>query len=909
MTSVIGREREGEVIAAFLDDDTAGARILVLEGDAGIGKTVVWRAGVTAACERGFAVLRSTVAETESRLSFTALRDLLDPVFDQVADELPAPQRRALMVTLLREEPPRRPLDLGAIGVAFARALQLLLARDRVLIAVDDVHWLDPASATVIAYALRRVDDAGFAALLARRPDQQDALGLGRLERVRQLQLGGLTLGALGRILHDELGVAYPRPILQRISETSAGNPFFALELARALGERGHTLAPGAPLPVPSTLYELVSSRLEALPPETLGLLTYAAAASRPLLSTIAAAASVEPEGVLRPAVTARIVTLQGEEIRFSHPLFAGGVYALADPAHRREVHRGLAGTVGDEEGARHLALASVDPDEQVASALESVAARTRIRGDRVVSAQLFEDAARLTPKEDATARARRTLAGAGAMFEAGDSETARTLLEAVVADPPEGDLGAEARWRLGTVLAETGSRDRPLQLWREALHLARDPSLAAEIESSVAVASIYAGDGEAAGAHAERALTAAEASGDPERLAFGLSTRALAAAVTGEPSYASFVERALALESTLEIASSAWTPSAVAGECALLTLDLDEATEKLSAVLADAVETGNVEMELWAAHRLATARIAAGDFRRGRELAEVAAGLAETTGVMRLPTARLTAEIDAHFGDVEPAVEHLEQVCADAERQGWARHLFFARVALGAIRLARDESSAAADELLAARLVATQSGIGHSGILVPFVDEVESAARAGRPAQARDALAAARRFDNPPSWAEPLLLRADAAVRAEPAEMERMLQAGAAHPASAALPLQHGRTLLALGSVQRRLRKRRAARETLHQAQSVFRELGAELWSRQTQGELERIGGRAPSSGELTATEKRVAELVAAGQQNKEVAATLVVSVHTVEATLTRIYQKLEIRSRTELAARLSKT
>jgi DNA-binding NarL/FixJ family response regulator len=905
-----GRDREVAAVEAFLDGREDGARILLLEGEAGIGKTTLWRAGVAAAREHGFTVLASTAAEAEAQLSFTVVRDVLDAAFDEVADELPTPQRQALAVTLLREEPPALPLEPAAIALAFTRALRLLGERNRLLVAVDDVQWLDAASAAVLAYALRRIDQGSLLALLARRSQQVDLLGVARLEPAT-IELGALSVGAIGRILHDELGVAYARPTLHRLADAAGGNPFFALELARTLADHGASLVPGAPLPVPPTLHELVTGRLAALPQETLDLLVYAAAVSRPLQATIAAAAEVDLGSRLEPALAARIVTAQADEIRFVHPLFAAGTYNLAEPAHRRHVHHRLAAVAAEvEERARHLALSAETPDEDVAATLETAATRTRVRGDRVVAAQLFQDAARLTPEAEIAGRARRLLAGAGALFEAGDSERARTLLERILADGTSGDLAAEARWRLGTVLAETGNRDESMRLWEEALALAQDPELAADIQRSMAVALIYAGDGDAAVAHAEGAVAAAEASTKAEPLAFALSTRALAAVVAGDSAYRSFVERARALESTLEIACSAWTPSAVAAECALLTLDVDAAERGMSVVLDESVATGNAEMELWAAQRIAAARFAAGNIDATRELVPVVVELAETTGVMRLPAARMSAEVDAHSGNVDEPLARLERGVTDAEEQGWARHLWAARIALGALHLAGGDPAAAATELLAAREIAVASGMRNAATVIPLVDEVEAAAGADRLDQARDALAAAQALPDLPAVVEPLLLRAEAVLHAAAGELdeaEALLQRAAAHEAASTLRLQQARSLLALGSVQRRLRQRRAARETLTRARALCAELGSELWAAKVDREAARIGGRARSEGELTATELRIAELVAEGKKNREVAAILVVTDRTVESALTRIYQKLDVRSRTELARKLA--
>jgi DNA-binding NarL/FixJ family response regulator len=913
MSAVVGRDRHLAEIASFLDVAGGVSRLLLVDGEAGIGKTTVWRAGVEVARDLGYRVLVCSGAESETQLSFTGLRDLLDPVFDEIANELHAPQRHALAVTLLRDEPPIRPLDLGAIGAACFAALRLVAARTRLLVAVDDVQWLEQASATVIAYVLRRHERAPFAGLLTRRTGHADALALDRLDdgRLDVIELGPLSLGALGRILHQRVEVAYPRPTLHRLAAASGGNPFFAIALARALDNEAPSLAPSEPLPLPPTVRDLVNARLEALPERTLDVLVYAAALSRPILATVGAAVGFDPLPALEPAIAAHVIELRGDAITFAHPLFAAGVYGLTKPARRQQTHRRLATVTLDvDEGARHLALATDVPNEEVASRLEDAARRTLIRGDRIVSAQLFQDAARLTPEHESTQRARRMLSGAGAIFEAGDTETARELLEQIVDATSEPDLAAEARWRLGTVLAKTGGADRAMLLWLEALELARDPALAADIQRSMAIATIGVGNVNAAVRYADGAVTAAEASAEDDRLAFALSTRALTAAVSGDPAHRLFVDRALALEMNLDLACSAWSPSAVAAECALLALDIERAQLQFSIVLAQAAETGNAEMEVWAAHRLASAQLAAGNARSAREFVEIVLDLVRTTGLMRLPATRLSAEIDAHFGRTETARAQLEAVAAKARRKGWHRHLWLTECALGALHLARADPGAAASELLTARRLATASGMRHAAVLVPLADEVEAAAAANRFEQAAEALAAMRSFQDPPPWAVPLLLRAEAATlaaRGELAAAERALTRAGTEVSLSVLRVQRGRTLLALGSIQRKLRRRRVARETLHHALALFQEIEAGAWAARARMELDRIGGRAPGGDELTPSERRIAELVAEGRTNKEVATALVLADRTVESALTQIYRKLGVRSRTELARKLT--
>ena len=234
--------------------------------------------------------------------------------------------------------------------------------------------------------------------------------------------------------------------------------------------------------------------------------------------------------------------------------------------------------------------------------------------------------------------------------------------------------------------------------------------------------------------------------------------------------------------------------------------------------------------MELWAAHRVAAARLAAGNVRGAAELVPVILELAETTGVMQLPAARLDAEVAAHSGDVAGPLARLRDLVTESERQGWARHLWAARSALGAVHIGTGDSAEAAVQLELARGIAAESGIRSLTAIVPLIDEVEAAADAGLIAQARTALAAARSFADVPPVVEPLLLRAEAAVGIGEGDLqaaESLLAQAVEHDAAPKLPLHHARALLALGSVRRRLRRRRDARDALERARTAFIGLG----------------------------------------------------------------------------------
>src|SRR6266511_4023357 len=413
--SIVGRDEELASVVASLDSGMRPSALL-LEGEAGIGKTTLWEEAVAAARRSGFRVLACRPGGTETQLSYAALGVLL-------------------------EEPEEARLDRRAVSVAFLNAVRHLESGGAVAIAIDDLHWLDPETASAVEYAARRLGDRRVALILARRaePHEPAPLGLARTlspEQLERLWIGPLSLGAVHHLLQAQLHLFLPRPRLRRLHELSGGNPFYALELGRALDRGTIRLEPGEPLP--ATLQELVSERLAGLPESTRVELAAAAALSRPTLAAVDANA-------LEPAVQARVIEIVGDEVRFSHPLLRTAAYAHSSVAERRALHRRLADAAADvEERARHLALATDEPNEPLAQAVEDGALAAFRRGAPGAAAELAARARQLTPPDKPVETRRRALAEAEYRFETGDPASAAALLEETLASAPSGPERAQ---------------------------------------------------------------------------------------------------------------------------------------------------------------------------------------------------------------------------------------------------------------------------------------------------------------------------------------------------------------------------------------------------------------------------------------------------------------------------------
>ncbi|MDQ3379629.1 MAG: AAA family ATPase [Actinomycetota bacterium] len=914
---LVGRDEELGLVLATLADLPAA---VVLEGEAGIGKTCIWRAAVAELAAGGVRVLSSRPAETESQLSYAGLADILDPVLDEAVTALPSPQRRALEVALQRVEPEGGPPDQAAIAFAVLGALRAATETGPVVVAVDDMQWLDPPSLFALGFVAGRLrrETVGFLLALRSGSMERPALELERRlgeERVRLIRLGPLSLGALHHLVQTRLEVALSRPTLQRVYETSSGNAFFALEIARALHERGAEMPAGEPLPVPGELRELLRARLATLPRDSEEALLFAAAMSQATVGLVAEAVEADPLPGLRCSVDAELIELDGERIRFTHPLFASALYSGIDGDRRRKIHRRLATIVTDpEERARHLALCTTDADARVASVLDEAARIARARGAPQAAAELSELAFRLTPQPEAESAHRRRLDAGSAHFEAGDTARALALFGEAAENAHLGSLRAEALARLARVHHYAGDQRVAVELFRRCLADGADASVRADAADGLATSLFFLREElPDALSHARSAARLAQEEGNRAALAVALGTQGMIEAVLGRAEAVPTLESAVALEEWTREVPLVRQPSFQLAFARVWMDDFAEARAALEGIRQRAVARGDASSLPFVLTYLSLAECLSGRWQEAMRAADegVDVALAASQGIGRAFALSARALVASCLGREEAARSDADEALALAER-GAMLATTTSLWALGVLELALENWAEVHRRLgpLVERVEA--AGIGEPGSIRFVTDDVEAlvalgdleAARAqlerfekrARRVGRRSALAAAHRCRG-------LLATASGTADEAFAEFGRALDELERLP----MPFERARTLLALGAAQRRGKQRRAARKTLEEALAAFDELGASLWSERTRRELRRISGRAPSRGELTPTERRVAELVAEGRTNKEVAAALYVAPRTVEGTLSRVYTKLGVRSRTELARRMA--
>jgi DNA-binding NarL/FixJ family response regulator len=901
VSSLVGRESELGAVETFLNSERPC--VLAIVGDPGIGKTTLWQVAVQQARARGARVLIARPTESEALLPFAGLADLLADVPEELFAQLPEPQRVGLDAALLRAASARPP-ERRVVGAGFLTLLRALAGESEVVCAIDDLHWLDASSAAVVEFALRRLGEDPVRGLFSVRAAELARAPIPALERdlqVEHLELGPLTVAALHRVLTQELGRAFPRPTLVRITQAAGGNPLYAVEIARELNRRGERHISDR-VPVPHSLDALVRARVRALPAEARDALLRVAVLARPDTQTI------DPVE-LAPAEEASLVRVEVDgRIEFVHPLFASAVYSAASAARLREAHRAAADLARDpEERARHLALAARGPDADVVQELQAAARHARMRGSPDSAAELIRLGLRLLPVKD-PARLELQLELAEQLHLASDFPAARALLEELRTTLQPGDLRARALLMLVEIDYWGSGESAATALAEEALANARDPVLKARCHAAVA---LYAGtvDLPKAAAAAREALALLEGVPDPDPglVAAALSARVRADLFLGDGFDQKTAMRALALEESDPPTTVDTRVVFKLGQWLRYIDDLEGARAHLERAERQAREEGD---ESSLANILLNRVIVAtwaGELGEAAELAERMLDAFGQQGVDAQAGDIWHAYVDAYAGRVEPVREG----AARADPGDPIGTALWSRC-LGLAELAAGETAAADRHLTEALDVFERVAFREPAVWRVDGDAIEAALAVGDVARAELLLA---RFEERAArsripWSLAVSARCRGLVLAAQGELdaaaEALEQALAEHE-RCPMPFERARTLLVLGRLQRRLKRKRQARLCLDDARELFARQGAETWVAVVDEELGRVAvRRAPD--ELSATELRIARLAADGLSNQAIAEQVFVSVKTVESNLKRAYRKLGISSRAQLARALDR-
>lgn len=898
----VGRVAERSRVDALLAEARAGrSRALVINGEPGIGKSALL--AVVAADAEAWAVLAARGVAAESGLPYAGLHQLLSPMIDRL-DAVPAVQADALRGALgLAAPPPEQKLGVlaGTLGVLAAAA------RERpVLIVLDDAHALDTESAELLASVARRLHIGGIALIAGVRSDRASSFADDGFE---QIQLAGLTLDETHTLLADRVEAD---DVIEQLWRETGGNPLALTSLAERLGagERSGREPIVGPLPAATRVRRIYESRIVALPEETRRALLVAAASDGSSMATIGdalAAIGADPAR-LAAAEQAGIVTIRDGAIEFPDPLLRSAVYHDAPPDDRRAAHDALAGALAEERDsdrrAWHQASAASAPDEAVASALEAAALHARRRGGIAVEAMALARAARLTP--DAERRALRLLAAGRSTARAGRLGQAAGQLEEALALTSSPSLTADLELERSRLLAEAGHEraaadsleraadraeqqhpKRAIALLVERAQLLLELDELAAADASAARASALAALGSFETAALRRALVAvalARGELDPDEPAAGGRD----AADDSDPALGARLARALAL----------------AGDRA-----------GARRLLSDLLEQHRVEGDLWSL-QLELCAQAELELRSGRLPAALEAGreslqLADELGGARGRRQALLvlAQTEALLGREVDCRNHAAQAQELAQEHAAPEAAARSQLAVGLLELSLARPSEAVASLETVGRHARHSGIRHVEWLPWATALVESHAGAGSLADAREALAGL--VGDCAEHGNAAVARCTGLVAADeayPAAFDRALALAERDDD----PFAIARTRLCYGERLVRSEDPVRARELLRPALDSFELAGASPWAERTRTALAACGEitrrRAPRAVDLlTPQELQVVRLVAVGGTNRDVAARLFLSPKTVEYHLRNTFRKLGVRSRTELAARLS--
>jgi DNA-binding CsgD family transcriptional regulator len=909
---LFGRDPELRVLSTVLAE--GGSAVAV--GEAGAGKSSLLKVADQLAQRSGRRVLSVRPTQFERELPFAGLAELISQVPEGSDSFLPRPQRRALAVALQQAEPEGSDADSLAVPLAVRGLFTHLCALEPVAVIIDDLQWLDQATMGSLGFALRRlsVPPERLSVLAGARPEGADSVLIRSLGETRhEISLAGLEDSAIGQLLRKRLGHRWTPPMSDAVARASGGNPMLALMIAQAMEAGALSWGVTTPghdpvLPVPPSLAELLQERTALLPSEARAVLLLVSAAGR---LTVTQLQRVVEARQVREALEAAAdfdIAVVGAEtvVSFTHPLLGSSIYDAATPSERRQAHRRLAEKLEDPvERARHRSRTVTAPDETVASELEQAAEISRARGALALAGELFSGSALATPAEGGSKTTfNRWLSAVEAYVAAGDGVQVGAALDRAATAavwPAQKAQVLAGRFRLAdqctieTTLAE------------KALSLApQDSEIRAELLTVLGSIHRMHGDGPDALRLMQMAVTESAKVKRYDIQLIALNERLAIEQHWGQGDPQQTLRELDELVETaapdLPIAGMAWTR----GFFAPWNDETSEAPVREAIRLAiEAGRYGDLS-DMYVALVLLLCR--ASRIPDACEALEDADRVgAWTTSSFQEDMAR--TYVYQYSGDLAAARDAAYRG-ATRGREGESTYWTAGFLAgVGFIECSARAWSAALDALREVADIFTRTKMIDLEQLLWPVDYADAALQVGALDDVEVAVGFLRR--------QGASVRPEALVAAD--RCQALLKAArgdtddALHDLvkivnrdGAECPFEHARSQVALGQVYRRAGYKSMANQTLLEAAEAFETLGTPRWAERAHDEARRTGLH-PTTSTLTETERRVTECVASGQSNQETAAALFMSVKTVEANLTRIYRKLSVRSRTELANRIN--
>ncbi|MFC5264471.1 AAA family ATPase [Kribbella qitaiheensis] len=901
--------RAGLVERAKKQLETSGS--VLLYGPTGIGKSAAGRALVAERTRAGCRVLSAAPSQSEAGLPYVTLLDLLSNQLELAWQVLPDHLRQPLEVALLKASAPDTVRDELAVRLAVLHVLRRLAASGPVLLVVDDIQWVDPSSLEVLTFCARRLTE-GVHMLATEQVADGDLPVMAEAcpEPVLQLEVPPLAEPDVLALLRNRLSSPLPVRTARRIFTASAGNPFMALELGRAVLRHPQGVSPNDPLPVSSRLKTLLGDRMADLSPAAYELLLHAATSPRPTTTQLAQSLDRPVDAELAEAEGLGLIDVSSERLRFSHPLLREFVYAEATSAARRQAHAQLAAVVDEPvENATHRALATQEADADLATAIEEAAVVAGGRGALGAAATLWRLAAERTPTEDRDDQARRLSSAADAAAAAGhlveSAEMARLAVQA--ATRPDTKVSA----LLLLVDAAWPEREHRIELLAEAFEAAvGDDRLEARVRIMRSHSAYFDRSLDAAQEDARVAEGLARKCGDTEAIVDALSAASsVQIARGGEQTSDALLEQAAELAGGLPLTKTVVNARQMAAMRELFRGRTDEAIAAISSLVEEVRAGGAIR---WLASVLISATAI---YERSGHGAEALAAGHECYQLMQ------------DLGD-EPEVGMV--IASRAEWAGGSATLAreLAEAALEGVKLiGNDEWTGPA--LAAVGLVGVLTGDPQRA--VEAFDAIAESVEAAMPydpavipwhADYAEALVAAGRLDDAAALIAEIRERAETldrgVIRVGLARSEALLIAKQGDPAAAlellektissagvrVYPLDLARCELTRGRVARQARRRSVARTAFLDAIEQFEAFGAPAWREVAETELARLDvpSRSRQPSELTDNELQIVAMVRDGSTNREIAAALYLSVKAVESQLTRLYRRFGVANRTQL-------
>jgi DNA-binding CsgD family transcriptional regulator len=905
---LLDRLPERAALSQLLDTARAGrSGVLVVCGEPGIGKTALLEYAIGSAA--GLRVAQVAGVESEMELAFAALQQLCAPMLDKL-ESLPDPQRDALGVAFglkAGATPDRFLVGLAALGLLSEAAEQQPL-----LCVIDDAQWLDRASAQALGFVARRLLADRVALVFATREPGEEYRGL------PELLVGGLRDGDAQELLSSVVRGPLDERVRDRILAETRGNPLALLELPRGVAPAelaGGFGSPSVPTAsgLPGRIEDNFRRRLEVLPAATQQLMLVAAAepAGEPALVWRAAERlGIEAEAVA-PAADAGLLVI-GERVTFRHPLVRSAAYRAAPPPERRTAHQALADATDPQADpdrrAWHRAQATVGPDEDVASELERSAGRAQARGGLAAAAAFLERAATLTI--DPARRAERALAAAQATYQAGAFDAALGLLATAEAGPPDQLRRARADLLRGQIAfaSSRGSEAPPLLLKAARQFEPLDSRLARETYLDALAAALFAGRLALGGGIREVAEAARVAAPPGTARGPDLLLDGLALLVTeGYPAGAPVLRRAVSAFRSTDLSTEEglrwlWLASYAAG----IVWDYASWDVLSDRQVTLAREVGALITLPIALSTHAGVHLFAGEFNEAASLVAQAESVAEATESSLAPYGALALAV--FRGQEVQAAQLIQTATDDAGRRGEGGGLSSVQWAAAVLW----NSLGRYEEALAAAQRASEESPAVRFASWALIELVEAAVRSAVPERAADALqrlsGIARACGT--DWTLGVQARSRALV-SDGAAAENLYREAIDCFGRTCLRVDLGRAHLIYGEWLRRQRRRRDARDQLGRAYQIFDSIGAAAFAERARIELRATGGHArqPAAGTpdtLTAQEALIARLAGDGASNPQIAAQLFISPATVAYHLRKVFTKLGISSRSQLAPAL---